>query len=127
MPCPSDCSLAQMAAMSPLQLMRAVIAALASPATFAKGLVMARRQPDAAAAQLPPLSSASAFRQHHPSCLWTPAATSTWQSMCSAAASLRFTQTPGGSYSINSVLAWKCMLPALHASNVSPCNWQETN
>ena len=66
MPCPSDCSLAQMAAMSPLQLMRAVIAALASPATFAKGLVMARRQPDAAAAQLPPLSSASAFRQHHP-------------------------------------------------------------
>ncbi len=53
-----------MAAMSPQQLMRAVLAALASPATFAKGLVMARRQPAAAAQGAPP-PSASAFRQHH--------------------------------------------------------------
>ena len=55
----------QTAAMSVLQLVRAVLAALAKPSTFAKGLVMSR-QPDsgsaAAKAQPPP---AAAFRQHH--------------------------------------------------------------
>jgi hypothetical protein len=58
---------AQTAAMTPLQLMRACIAALAKGATFAKGLVMARQQPSEAAQSAPP--HAAAFRQHH-SLVW---------------------------------------------------------
>lgn len=51
--------------MSVLQLMRAVLAALAKPATFAKGLVMSR-QPDTgnATAKAQPFPAA-AFRQLH--------------------------------------------------------------
>ena len=60
-----SCIGVQTPAMSVLQLVRAVLAALAKPATFAKGLVMSR-QPgsgDAAARTQPP--TAAAFRQHH--------------------------------------------------------------
>ena len=65
----ADLCTPQTAAMTPLQLMRAVIAALAKAATFAKGLVMARQQSLNADAGTILQPHAAAFRQHH-SVVW---------------------------------------------------------